>query len=171
MWQRNENGATICLDCHSQEKKNRASRSPQRSGSSASSENSNSSTFTTNHSNQTQSEKSTVKPTTTVSTRRTTRARERNNKAKQQQTQSGPTVSTSTPPSPAANCNSVGGNKGQPEKTSTKPANGERDNGEEFHQKSRRSLQLKQGHPMKAPSSEAMIVTSDSIIHKVISCH
>ena len=62
------------------------------------------------------------------------------------------------------------------EKANSKPlSNGTHDrdnvNGEEDQQKGmgRRSLKLKQGcrQPTKAPSPEPMIVTSDSIIHKV----
>ena len=71
------------------------------------------------------------------------------------------------PPSPATNTNGVS----VKEKVNSKPlSNGTHDrdvNGEEGQQKSRRSLKLKQGQPTKAPSPEVMIVTSDSIIHKV----
>lgn len=179
MWQRNQSGATLCLDCHTQEKKTRLSKSPQRSGSSTSETSVNSSSSSsTNHANQAQYEKSSAKQTTTtVSTRRTTRARERNSKAKQQQQSQAASAPppTSTPPSPATNnINGVNGTNAKSlavEKTNCKSTNGshgERDNGgEDYYQKSRRSLQLKQGPPMKAPGPETIIVTSDSIIHQV----
>ena len=82
-------------------------------------------------------------------------------------------ASGSTPPSPATSTNGAS----VKEKANLKPplSNGTHDrdnvNGEEDPQKGtgRRSLKLKQGcrQPTKAPSPEPMIITSDSIIHKV----
>ena len=167
MWQRNQSGAILCLDCHSQEKRTRSSRSPQRRCS-GNFENSNSSS--SHNGNQGQAEKLSVKPTATVSTRRTTRARERNNRAKQQ-TQCASAKSTSPSPAPATGSNGLG-YRVLAEKSNSKPVNGthrEPEIGDDYqHQhKSRRSIHLKQGQPMRAPRAEAVIVTSDSIIHKV----
>ena len=168
MWQRNQSGAILCLDCHAQEKRTRSSRSPQRRCS-ATFENSNSSS---NHSgNQGQVEKPSVKPTATVNTRRTTRARERNNRAKQQ-TQSASVNSTSPSPAPSTTNSNGVCYRGLAEKSNSKPINGshgDREDSDDYQhqQKSRRSINLKQGQPMRAPRAEAMIVTSDSIIHKV----
>jgi hypothetical protein len=84
-------------------------------------------------------------------------------------------ASGSTPPSPATSTDSA--SVKEKEKVNSKPlSNGTHDrdnvNGEEDPGKGtgRRSLKLKQGcrQPTKAPSPEAMIVTSDSIIHKVL---
>lgn len=190
LWQKNQIGALLCRDCYSQERRTRSSRSPQRiasttTASTSTTETTNSMTSsscatTTNQQAQSQSsEKSSTSKyqTSSVSTRRTTRSRERNNRAKQQQQQQQKEVqqvqnvasaSMSTPPSPATSTNGVS----VKEKVNSKPlSNGTHDrdtsNGEDGQQKGRRSLKLKQGQPTKAPSPEVMIVTSDSIIHKV----
>ena len=213
LWQKNQSGALLCMDCYSQERRTRSSRSPQRLASSTStlSSESNSipssssqSTTTTNATTTTATNpqaQSSEKPssnkhhqTCTISTRRTTRARERNNRAKQQQqqqqqqqqlqqqqqqvqqVQTVASASGSTPPSPATSTDGAASGK---EKVNSKPSlnNGTHDRGDNVNGgeedpgkgTGRRSLKLKQGcrQPTKAPSPEAMIVTSDSIIHKV----
>ena len=186
LWQKNQSGALLCLECYSHEKRNRLSRSPapQRTTSSAqaasSESNNTSSSSQSSTSNNQQAQSVTDKPSTskhhtsTINTRRTTRARERTNRAKQQQQvqqQQQPVQqvlnvgsAASTPPSPATSTNST-----SKEKVNSKPSlNGTHDcdnSGEDGQQKGRRSL--KQGQPTRAPSPEAVIVTSDSIIHKV----
>ena len=211
LWQKNQSGALLCLDCYSQERRTRSSRSPQRIASSTSTSSSesnstptsssqsttttNATTTTTNPQAQSSEKPSSNKhhQTCTISTRRTTRARERNNRAKQQQqqqlqqqqqqqqqqvqqVQTVASTSGSTPPSPATSTDGAASGK---EKVNSKPSsnNGAHDRGDNVNGSEedpgkgmgRRSLKLKQGcrQPTKAPSPEAMIVTSDSIIHKV----
>ena len=155
MWQRSKNGAILCLECHNAEKTTKSSASSETS--------SHSSSYTERvpHSN---SPPRIASPN--VTTRRATRSRERNTRAKQNQSGNTNTKGNEKQSSKSVE-NHIKGNTPQetvhtPSSTSTKDRNYPYQ-----QQRGRRSILKQQQQPMKSPVPQPVVVTSDSVTHKV----
>lgn len=142
MWHRNKSGAILCLECHNAEK-----------AASLHSE----SAHTTASADRVASPPRTTSPT--VTTRRATRSREKNSRAKQNQAKSEKQSSKPVDNHVKAQDNHV---KAQETLTSAK----DRVSYHYQQQRGRRSLFKQQ--PMKSPLPQPVVITSESVTHKVL---